>query len=285
MLMQIQLEEQDVFVINRQGIRNPRQAIQLLYANALKRLITLLERHLDKVKDATVTCIELNIHKQEGHDKSHIMITPESVQSAQSIEELLSLMSTRSAWDNTCILQQAVDAIPALAIEREVAEAILVHYNYHLDIYERATLLKNELDKKETRSKNEGLDIVAPRKLISLELTSSESLAKFTCKDCHRLQVRVLSQVYGIPEEDISCHNAVSRQSTTVIFLIPNGFTSIVMQRTTHLETVWILLELKVIEVAISGFTFKPSFGSFLTLLRERKSFTADFLGVTEVRL
>ena len=57
------------------------------------------------------------------------------------------------------------------------------------------------------------------------------------------------------------------------------------MQRTTQLETVWVLLELDIIEVAISGFTFKPSVECFLTLMKGCRLFTADLLGVTEVRL
>ena len=68
-----------------------------------------------------------------------------------------------------------------------------------------------------------------------------------------------------------------------VIFLVPNSFIYVIMQHTTRLETVWTLLELDVIEVAISGFTFKPTVGCFMALLRGSKPFTADLLGVTEV--
>ena len=195
-------------------------------------------------------------------------------------------MSIETKWDNTCFLQQAIDAIPTKAREREVAEAILSHYNLHLAIYEKATLLKDDITKKkESENKDEGRQVVAEGELVPLEITSSKSLAEFTCEDCHHLQVRILSQTFGIPAEKINCLEAVERKSTTVTFCIPNGFTYVIMQRSTHLETIWILLELDVIEVAISGFTFKPSMGCFLTLLKESKPFTADLLGVTEVWL
>ena len=147
-------------------------------------------------------------------------------------------------------------------------------------------MLKDDIDKrKESENKDEGRQVVAESELALLEITSSKSLSEFTCEDCHHLQVRILSQTFGIPAEKISCLKAVDIKSTTVTFRIPNGFTYVIMQRSTQLEAVWILLDLYVIEVAISGFTFKPTVDCFLILLRESKSFTADLLGVTEVRL
>ena len=285
--MKMDLKRQDINVISREGKCNPGRAIRLLYANALKRLKQLLECHLDAVKDAADTYIQLGLHEIEGHERpSDVKSIRGDIQSAESISKLLSRMSVESAWDNTCVLQQAVDAIPTLAIEKEVAEAILSYYNFHLDIYKRATQVKDYLaEKEESQSEDEGKGIVADRKLVPVELTSSKSLAEFTCQDCHDLLARILSQAYGISIEEIICLDAVDRQSTTVIFLVPNGFISVIMQRTTQLETVWILLELDIIEVAISGFIFNPSVGCFLALLRGSKSFTADLLKVTEVRL
>ena len=271
--MKMDLEKTDMKSVHAKCDR----AIRLLYANALKRLVQLLEPHLNEVKDAAIIYLQADLHEGEEYVKTC------DVQSAKSISELLSRMSTK--WNTTCFLEQAVDAIPAKAIEREVAEAILSHYNLHLAIYERATLLKDDLAKKESEDEDEKKQIVATTDLVPVDRTSFKSLEEFTCEDCHRLQVRILSQAYGIPAEKIIRLDAVERQSTTVTFLVPIGFTYIIMQRTTQLETVWILLELSIIEVAISGFTFKPTVGCFLTLLRGSKPFTADLLGVTEVRV
>ena len=277
MKMKMDLEGQDVNCVRSQC--DPGIAIRLLYANAHKRLERLLEPHLDAVKNAADTYIKLGLYDDEGNEKLY------NIQSAESIGYLLSQMSTRSTWDSTRFLQQAVDAIPAMAIEREIAEAILAHYNLHLVIYKRATLLKDDLAKEnEAKSDAERKGAMASKNLIAFELTSSKSFAEFTCEDCHRLQVHILSQVYGIAEKDIVCLDAVEDKSTTVTFLIPNRFTYIIMQRTTELETVWTLLELSIIEVAISGFTFKPTMGSFLTLLRGRQPFP-DLLGATQVKL
>ena len=271
--MKMDLVKQDMKSVHAKCDR----AIRLLYANALKRLVPLLKPHLNEVKDAAIIYLQAGLHEGEEYVKTC------DVQSAKSISELLSRMSTK--WNTTCFLEQAVDAIPAKAIEREVAEAILSHYNLHLAIYEKATLLKDDLAKKESQNGDENKQILGTTELVPLELTSFKSLAEFTCEDCHHLQVRFLSQVIGIPAEKIICLDAVERQSTTVTFLVPSGFTYIIMQRTTQLETVWILLELSIIEVAISGFTFKPTMGCFLTLLRGGKPFTADLLRVTEVRV
>ena len=276
MKMKMDLERQDMKCVRNKCDR----AIRLFYANTLSRLIRLLEPHLEAVKKAANRYLQLGLHEDEEHVKRC------EIQSTESVDELLSRMSVEAKWGSTCFLQQAVDAIPAKALEREVAEAILSHYNLHLVTYKKATLLKDEIDKrKESENKDESRQVVTKSELALLEITSSKSLSEFTYEDCHHLQVHILSQTYGIPAEKISCLKAVDINSTTVTFCIPNGFTYVIMQRSTQLETVWILLELDVIEVAISGFTFKPSVDCFLTLLRESKSFTADLLGVTEVRL
>ena len=268
MKMKMDLEVQDVK--SMQGHCNPDRAIKLLYINALSRLIQLLEPHLTAVKDRANMYILLGLL-----EKGEVVKTCD-IQSTESISELLGRMSISTKWNSTCFLQQAVDAIPAIAMEREIAEAILTHYNLHLEMYERAILLKDQFPRK--------TEVVAASKnLVPLEITSSKSFAKFTCEDCRHLQARILSEAFGIPADAIICHDAVERQSTTVIFLVPNGFIYVIMQHTTRLETVWTLLELDVIEVAISGFTFKPTVGCFLALLRGSKPFTADLLGVTEV--
>ena len=276
MKMKMDLEVQDVK--SMQGERNCERMIRLLYANVLKRLTRLLQPHLDAVKDAADTYIQLSLHEEEEYVK------PCDIQLANSIGELLSRMSVKAKWDRTTFLEQAVDAIPAKALEREVAEAILSHYNFHLAIYEKATLLKDHLTKKKS-GKGKGKQVAATIELVPVEITSSKALAEFTCEDCHRLQVRILSESIGIPAEKIICLDVVERQSTTVTFLVPNDFTYIIIQSIAHLETVWVLLELDVIELAITGFTFKPSVSCFLTLLKGSKPFIADLLQVTEVRL
>ena len=270
MKMEMDLEVQDVKSI--QGLCDPGRVIKLFYMNALFRLIQLLESHRTAVKDRANKYILLGLLEKEEVVKTC------DIQSTESISELLDQMSISKKWNSTCFLQQAVDAIPAKAMERERAEAILTHYNSHLEMYERAILLKDQFPRK--------TEVVAASKdLVPLEITSSKSFSKFTCKACCNLQARILSETFGIPADEIICHDAVERQSTTVIFLVPNGFIYVIMQHTTRLETVWTLLELDVIEVAISGFTFKPTVGCFLALLRGSKPFTADLLGVTEVRL
>ena len=78
---------------------------------------------------------------------------------------------------------------------------------------------------------------------------------------------------------------SVTRMYYQTRFLIPHQYVHNVIQRSGRLDAVWILLELDIIEVSIPGvFTFIPSVGCFLSLLRGSKPFTADLLGVTEVR-
>ena len=256
---------------------DPTVIIKLLYGNALTVIKTLLKPHFAKVKMAAEQHCQLGLHQGA--------VGESAIGSAKSIDSLLSLMSVVRMWDSTRFLRKAVGAIPVSATERGAAEAILSHYNLHLAIYERATLLKDALAK-ESESETEGS---SPRQeddtLVPLKITAVKAFDNFTCEDCYRLQVRILSTAYGIPPEKIVCYDAEESRSTTVTFLIPSQCARNVIRRSVQLETLWILLEQCIIEVFIPGvFTFSPSVDFFLTLLRGRKTFTADLLAVTEVR-
>ena len=255
---------------------DPTVIIKLLYGNALTVIKTLLKPHFAKVKMAAEQHCQLGLHQRA--------VSQNAIASAGSIDSLLSLMSVMQIWDSTRFLRKAVGAIPVSANERGVAEAILSHYNLHLAIYERATLLKDALAEGSEHEREQP----SPRQddtLVPLKITALKAFDKFTCEDCYRLQVRVLSTAYGIPPEKIVCYDAEESHSTTVTFLIPSQCTFDVTQRSFQLKTLWILLEQCIIEVSIPGvFIFSPSVDVFLTLLRERKAFTADLLQVTEVR-
>ena len=257
------------------------RAMKLLYANALKRIIELLEPYLDKAKVAADIYLHLGLCEQEDSVKTL------DLQKAESVSDLLSSMKVKESWDSTTFLHQAVDSIPAKAIEREVAEAILSHYDLHLTIYERATLLKDDLARRsESDGDDEGTTAVSTKNLVPIETTSAISVTTFKCEDCHDLQVRLLSATYGIPENEIICRKAEERKSTTVTFLIPSQHVYAIMRHSAQLETVWILLEMGIIEVSIPGvFTFSPTVRCFLSLLTKRKAFTVDLLRVTEVRV
>ena len=250
---------------------DPNDIIRLLYSNALGVITKLLEPHLVDVKKEANRLCRLDLH--------HVKVPETMIATSASVEGLLNQMSVTEKWDNTRFLRKAVAAIPRSAPEREVAEVILSHYNLHLVHYERAKLLKESL-----HSGKQELSTDKNTKLVPLEITIPKSFNDVTCEDCHHLQVCVLSTAYGIPEESIICYGAEERHSTTIIYLIPQQYISEIMQRNAQLETVWVLLELDVIEVAIPEvFLFKPSVEYFLKLLRESRTFTVDLLAVTEV--
>ena len=273
--LKMDLLEQDISDLRCES--DPNDLIKLLYSNALDVITKLLEPHLADVKKAANRYCKLGLHQ---------MKVTESLDSAVSIEGLLNQMCVTEKWDNTRFLRKAVGAIPRSAPERGVAEAILSHYNLHLVHYERATLLKEGLaTKKKPESEDHKPSTVQNTKaLVPIEITVSKAFNDITYEDCHRLQVRVLSTAYDIPEESISCISAEERHSTTITYRIPRQYTSVIMQRNTLLDTMWVLLELEVIEVAIPEvLLFKPSVDCFLKLLRESRTFTVDLLAVTEV--
>ena len=256
---------------------DPKVIIKLLYGNALAAISDLLEPHLKAVKKAAGRFHRLGLH--------HVAVGEDMIVSADSIDCLMSRMYIGGMWDQTRFLRKAIASIPQSAPERGIAEAILSHYHLHLVIFERSTLLKDALTK-ESESEEEVEAPTEANKLVPLQITSPKAFDNFSCEDCHILQVRGLKKAYGIPEEKIICRNVEERQSTTVTFLIPCQYVHNVIQRSGRLDTVWILLELDIIEVSIPGvFTFIPSVGCFLSLLRGSKPFTADLLGVTEVRV
>ena len=254
---------------------DPEVIIKLLYSNALSTISDLLKPHLMAVKKTAGQFHQLGLH--------HVAVGEGVIEAADSIDSLLSRMSVQGLWDQTRFLRKAIDSIPPSAPERGVAEAILAHYHVHLAIYERATLLKDALAKE---SKHEEHD-KAPKKeekLVPLKITSRKPISSFTCEDCYRILARVLGTAYGIPEEKIICHDAYESRSTSVTFLIPAQYIQDIVQRSTKLPTVSVLLELEIIEVTVPGvFAFSPSVDCFLTLLRGSKTFTADLLDVTEV--
>ena len=258
---------------------DPTDIIRLLYGNCLTVITKLLNPHFTEVKMEAEKYCKLGLHQE--------VVTEGAIRCAESVNGLFSQMSVIKMWDKTRFLRKAVGAIPVSAPERKVAEAILSHYNMHLAIFEQASLLKDELAKREeSKSEQEGKAPGKDTKLVPLNITSLKAFDSFACEDCYRLQVRILGTAYGISEEKIICHAAADIHSTTVTFLIPNQYIHDIVRCSTKLSTVWVFLELDIIEVYIPGvFTFSPSVDCFLTLLRGRQAFTADLLRVTEVRV
>ena len=255
---------------------DPEVIIKLLYDNALATISDLLEPHLKAVKKEAGRLLHLGLH--------HVALTEDIIESADSVDSLFKQMSVTRMYYQTRFLRKAIGTIPQSAPERGIAEAVLSHYHLHLDIYKQATLLKDALPEKFVSEEEVEASLEA-NKLVPLEITSSNAFDSISCEDCHILQVRGVGAAYGIPEEMIICRDAKEQKSTTVTFLIPHQYVHNVIQHSGRLDAVWILLELDIIEVSVPGvFTFIPSVGCFLSLLRGSKPFTADLLGVTEVR-
>ena len=255
---------------------DPEVVIKLLYGNALATVSDLLEPHLNAVKKAACRFHRLGVHP--------VAVCEDIIQSAHSIDSLMSLMSVGGMWYQTHFLRKAIASIPHAAPERGIAEAILSHYHLHLAIFKRSTPLKDALTK-ESESEEKVKAPTEANKLVPLKITSSKAFHSFSCEDCHILQVQLLEKAYGIPEEKIICRKVEDGRSTTITFCIPRRCIQDVIKCSARLDTVWILLELNIMEVFIPEmFTFIPSVGCFLSLLRGSGSFTADLLGVTEVR-
>ena len=273
MELKVDLFDQDISDLRSES--DPTDIIKLLYGNTLATLSKLMEPHLNAVRMAANRYHQLALHQGP--------VVENVIASADSIDRLLCLMHVTGMWNKTRFLRKAVGSIPRSAPERVVAETILSHYNLHLAIYEKATRLKDALAK-ESESEPPGRASMENTTLVPLKITSLKAFDQFTCEDCHRLQVRILSTAYGIPEAKIA--NVEECHSSTVTFFVPSQYTDNIMLYSTQLDTIWVLLELRVMEVSILGlFTFSPSVDCFLTLLRGRKAFHTDLLRVTEVRV
>ena len=177
---------------------DPKVIIKLLYGNALATISDLLEPHLKAMKRTAGRRHHLGLHQVSAGE--------DIIESADSIDSLLNRMSVTGMWHETRFLRKAIASIPQSASDREVAEAILFHYDQHLAIYKRATLLKDALTEKsekveEVEASTEG------KKLVPLELPSSKTFDSLLREDCHILHVRGINAAYGIPEEKIICHD------------------------------------------------------------------------------
>ena len=273
--LKVDLLAQDISDLHSES--DPEIIIKLLYGNAIATISDLLEPHLKAVKKAAGRFHHLGLH--------HVSAGEGIIESANTVDSLLRQMSATGKWDQTRFLRKAIDSIPYSAPERSIAEAILSHYQLHLAIYERTTLLKDAL-KKESESEEQVEASSEANRIVPLTITSPKAFDNFSCEDCYIFQVRGLSVAYGNPEETIICRDVEECHSKTVTFLIPCQYVYNVIHRHGRLDTVWLLLELDIIEVSIPGvFTFIPFVGCFLSPLRESKTFTGDLLGVTEVRV
>ena len=273
MTLKMDLMAQDISDLHSES--DPEVIIKLLYGNALSIISDLLEPHLKAVKKAAGRYRQIGVHR--------VAVDEDSIESANSIDRLMSRMLVGGMWDETHFLRKAIASIPHSAPEQGVAEAILSHYHQHKAIYVKTRILKDTLIKK-SKSEEEIEASTERNKLVPVNITSKKAFDSFSCEDCHVLQVRGLHEAYGIPEK-IIWSKVEDGNSTTVTFLIPSQYAHNVIQRSAKLDTVWILVEINVIEVSIPGvFTFIPSASCFLSLLRGSKFFTADLLGVTQVR-
>ena len=204
MELKMDLLERDISDLRSESDHN--EIIKLLYGNTLATVSKLLKPHLDAAKKEAVRLCQLGLHKGTAVENDFA--------SADSIDSLLGLIS--GMWDKTRFLRKAVASIPRSTSERGVAEAILSHYNLHLAIYERATLLKDALAKESEREK-EGKCPREDNKLVPLKITSMKSFDDFSFEDCHRLQAQLLSTEYGIPEEKIVPHHVESHCTIVTI--------------------------------------------------------------------
>ena len=151
---------------------DPKVIIKLLYGNALATISDLLEPHLKTVKKAACRFNRLGLH--------HVTVGEDIIESAVSIDSLMSRMSVGGMWDQTRFLRKAIASIPHSAPQRGIAEAILSHYHLHLAIFERSTLLKDALTK-ESESEDEVGAATEANKLVPLQITSSKAFDYFSC--------------------------------------------------------------------------------------------------------
>ena len=273
--LKMDLLAQDISDLHSES--DPYVIIRLLFCNFLIPIAKLLTPHLPWVKIAAD-----NYYRQGLHPE---VVAEGAIACAESVDSLFNLMSVKRMWDNTRLFRKVVAAIPASAPERQAAEGILLHYNTHLAISKHATLLRDALAK-ETKIDEKKMGSNEDDKLIPLKITSAKPIVGFTSEDCYCIQARLLGKAYGIPQEKIVCQDADESHSTTVTFVVPRQYMHDIVQCSMQLPTEWVLLELDIIEVSIPGvFTFIPTVGCFLSLLRGSKPFTADLLAVTEVRV
>ena len=111
---------------------DPEVIIKLLYGNALATISDLVEPHLKAVKKEAGRYHHLGLHC--------MAVGGDIIESANSMDHLMSWMSVLRKGDQTHFLRRAIASIPHSSPKRDITEAVLSHYNLDLAIYKQSAL-------------------------------------------------------------------------------------------------------------------------------------------------
>ena len=214
---------------------DPKSVMQLLYNGAYVALLTLLQPFLSDIKD---TCLNLmGILRIQG---------PQVVHTCMSVKELFSSMNIAKSWNDVSYLRAMLGALPP--VHRGVPSAILDHYEEHLFDYRSVVAAKKRLLEIKQSS-----DDLPSKDVVEVGITVKNSIQDLSYRGCHDVWRAVLVEGAGIPRDKVDWISVKPSQSTTVCFHIPKEYASRIAGCMLKGRFLWMLLELRVIKVQISG--------------------------------
>ena len=219
-----------------ESMRDPEQVIKALYFSAYQRLIRILDRHLDSVKETAVLAITMK----------QISGSEDGVRSARDVTTLFEHLGVTSKWMDVFFLQNAITCIPKVE-ERAVANVILCHYRTHFKEFCKATkILHGGQVLHNQACADFGEDF-----LTVVEVTVKKDPEQYTCDDCLQMWTKFLIETLGIPKENVRFVKAEPANSTIIVFQVPQQYTLSIKEKLTQSNVVCVMLQLDILRVHI----------------------------------
>ena len=251
----------------RKGL-DPRTIIKSLYMNTYRCIKDILVHELccEDMKSTAKACIDMGLAEADIS----------KLEEANSIHQLLEVLSIPTQWDDTDLLHKLIVRLPPKKWEQ--ADEFLKRYECYMDVYFSLDMVADHPIEDKVASETE----------VTLEITSLQDFDKFSEKDCSDIFVLLLKTAYRIPKCAVVVSGARAANSTTVLFFVHKEFVQSIMLKTcTDPLTLWVFLELRITRVKIPGL-FDVNVVQLLNLqlvasLRSGLNGKVDFIGVTRV--
>ena len=220
---------------------NAEDVLKSLYVGPYTIIVQLLNPHLTKTQEIVNQLISLG----RIEDKKS-----EEVNQRNSVAELSKYLELDKKWNDLSCLYNLISClyVPNKEMYHEAFE-LLDHYNEHLIAYRYVIAAVKKRLKALRRS-----SCPPPKEgMIKVEITVRDSISELTYKDCLDLWRMILVEGAGIPRDEIIWGSARTTQSTTVTFYVSQVYKQAIIVTVTRGSTLWAMLDLGVIKVAIPG--------------------------------
>ena len=211
--------------------------MKLLHQGAYTVIIPLLQPYLPAIKQIFVRLVKILSVKDRDVGK---------INACESVDGLCEYMQVPEKWDDTTYLRSMLNALPFEKYRSP--SAVLHHYEQHLLDYDSILAAKRRLQQSRQSSNDP-----SSGNPVEVGITVKPEIWDLTYRGCHEMWRAVLVTGAGIPSDEVKWGRIKPSQSTTVCFHIPKEYASRITGCMLKGHFLWMLLELRVIKVQITG--------------------------------